>query len=117
MKSLFIALFVLTPATTGLAVVQAGRVFVVSAPANAKIDPMPACREIWQRSERKAIAAQDAHFASEQKDDEPSNQRDRLEEEGDAAYRRCFAQQAKGQGFFTALTRRAQTLVDRLPAR
>ncbi len=100
-----------------VSVVQAGRVFVVSAPANPKIKPMPVCRKIWQQAERKAVAAQAAHFASEPKDDESSNQHDRLEEEGDAAFRRCFARQAKGQGFFTALTRQAQALVDRMPTR
>jgi hypothetical protein len=54
---------------------------------------------------------------SEQKGDDLPDQRDRLEEEGDAAYRRCFAQQAKGQGFFATLSRQAQALVDRLPVR
>ncbi len=55
--------------------------------------------------------------ASEPQHAEPANQRERLEEKGDAAFHRCFAQRAKDQSFFPALTRQAQALVDRQPAR
>jgi hypothetical protein len=55
--------------------------------------------------------------ASELKDEKLSEQSTRLEEEGDAAFHRCFAQRAKSQSYFAALTRQAQALVDRLPAR
>ena len=92
-----------TPDELLVAVVQGGRVFVVSAPANAKIDAMPACQKIWDEAERKAIAAQEAYIASQLKDDKASKQRDRMEEEGDAEFRRCFAERAKNQGFSLGL--------------
>ncbi len=83
-----------------VAVVQGTRVFVVSAPANAKIEPMPACQQIWQEAEQKAAAAQDAYIASQLKDEKLSEQSNRLQEEGDAAFHRCFAQRAKSEKFF-----------------
>jgi hypothetical protein len=98
-----------------VATMQGGRVFLVSAPTSPKIIPMPLCQKIWQQSERKAVAAETARVASERKDDPHADQRDQIEEQGDAAYRECFAQQARRQGFFFLLIRQAQALVDRLP--
>jgi hypothetical protein len=98
-----------------VATMQGGRVFLVSAQTNPKITPMPLCQKIWQQSERKAVAAETARVASERKDDPHADQRDQIEEQGDAAYRECFAQQARRQEFFFLLISQAQALVDRLP--
>jgi hypothetical protein len=100
-----------------VSVVQGGRVFVVSAPANAKVASMPACQKIWEQAQQKAAAIQQAYIGSELKNDKLSEQRERIEQEGDAAFHRCFAQRAITQGFFAGLTRQAQALVDRLPSR
>ena len=100
-----------------VSVVQGGRVFVVSAPANAKIASMPACQKIWDETQRKAAAIQRAYIDSELKNDKLSEQRERTEQEGDAAFHQCFAQRAISQGFFAGLTREAQALVDRLPSK
>ena len=106
-----------TPDELMVAVVQAGRVFVINAPADSEIKPTPACQRIWQQFEKKAAAAETAHFASGRGDDANADKRDRTEEQGDAAYRRCFAQQARSQASFAASTRQAQALIDRLPTR
>ena len=106
-----------TPDELIVSVVQGDRVFVMSAPAKARIDRAPACEEIWQEALRKAAKSREANEAPEQKDDKLSEQATRTEEEGDAAFRRCFAQRAKEQGFFAALTKQAQALVDGLPSR
>ena len=98
-----------------VATMQGGRVFLVSAQSNPKIIPMPLCQKIWQQSERKAVAAETARVASERKDDPHADQRDQIEEQGDAAYRECFAQQARGREFFFLLIRQAQALVYSLP--
>ena len=99
-----------------VSVVGGGRVFVLSAPANAKINPIPACRDIRAAAERKTATARKA-AASAPNDDRLSEQSTRLEEEGDAVFRRCFAERAKRERFYTALTKQAQALVDRLPVR
>jgi hypothetical protein len=87
---------------------------VLSAPANAKINPIPACRDIRAAAERKTATARKA-AASAPNDDRLSEQSTRLEEEGDALLRHCFAERAKRERFYTALTKQAQALVDRLP--
>jgi hypothetical protein len=106
-----------TPDEIIVSVVQGGRVFVVSAPASVKVKQIPACRAIWEAAERKTAAAREAYAVSEPKDDKLSDQTTRLEEEGDAVLRRCFAQRAKRERFYAALTKQAQALVDRLPSR
>jgi len=106
-----------TPDELIVSIVQGARVLVVSAPAKARIDRAPACEEIWQEALRKAAKSREANEAPEQKDDKLSEQATRMEEEGDAAFHRCFAQHAKNQGFVAALTRQVQALVDRLPSK
>jgi hypothetical protein len=106
-----------TPDELIVSVARDGRVFVVTAPANAKVDPVPACERIWRDASRNAAKAHEAYVASGMKDDKLFEQSTRIEEEGDSAFRRCFAQQAKGRSFVAALTRQAQELVDRLPSR
>jgi hypothetical protein len=96
-----------------VAVVQGRRVYVISAPARAKISPMPACQKIWDEATQKAADVRKASAGSDAKAD----QADRIEEEGDAAFRKCFAQRAESQGFYATLTRQAQALVGRLPTK
>jgi hypothetical protein len=90
-----------------IASLQPPLVFVISAPTHAKAEIMPVC---WRQAERKA-----SHLDAHAKDID--KERDRLEEEGDAAMRRCFGQRARSQAFFSPLTHQAQAWLDRLPAR
>jgi hypothetical protein len=106
-----------TPDELIVAVLQGGRVFVVTAPASARIEPMPACERIWQEAVRKSTAAQEAYAKSEPKDEKLAEQSTRLEEEGDAAFRRCFAERATSHASFAMLTQQAQVLVDRFPVK
>ncbi len=106
-----------TPDEILVAVIQGGRVFVVSAPASVKIEPTPACRQIWLEAEKKAAASQDAYIASQLNDHSLTEAVDRMEEEGDAAFRRCFAQSAPRDPAFAALANQAQSFVNRLPAK
>ena len=106
-----------TPDELAVSVVKEGRVFVMTARANAKVDPMPACQRIWRDASRNAAKAHEAYVASGLKDDNLLEKSARMEEEGFTAFRRCFAQQAKGRSFVAALTRQAQELIDRLPSK
>jgi hypothetical protein len=98
-----------------VSVVWGGRVFVINANTRTKVKPIPACDAIWKESERKAAAVLDAYIASHLEDKEPFEQGDKAEEDGDAAFHRCFAERAGSQPFFAALTRQAQALLDALP--
>jgi len=99
-----------TPDELIVSVARGGRVLVASAPANARIAPVSACAKLWRTAKERAAAAREAASI----DDKRPAPSDRAEEEGDAAFRRCFAQHAKGRGYFAALTKRAQGLADRL---
>ena len=90
------------------------RVFVVSTDVQSKIDQIAECEDVWDTFKKKADAASAAYRASEAKDQKPSDDNVRYEEEGFRAYCRCFEQRAKMEPFFKQLTKQAQTLVDNL---
>jgi hypothetical protein len=100
-----------------ISVLQGDRAFVLSASVTAKIDPIPACDAVQQAYTAKVDAAYAAYEASEPKDLKLSDRGTKLREEGDTAYRRCFGEQARRQGFFADVTRQVQALVDTLPTR
>ena len=91
------------------------RLFVVTAPANAKIDPMPACQRIWRGPAQRRQGPRSLRGVG-LKDDKLFEQSTQIEEEGDAAFHRASRSGQKPE-FVAALTRQAQTLIDRLPAK
>ena len=107
----------LTPDEIVIAVVGAERVFVFTAPADARIKPMPACMEIWHASERKAKEVLAAYTASDPKDQKPFDEYSRTQAIGDEAFRRCYAENASRDPQFAVLTRQAQVLIDLIPPR
>jgi hypothetical protein len=104
-----------TPDELMVSVVWGGRVFVINASTRTRVKPIPVCDAIWKEGERKAAEAQDAYIASQLEDKELFEQGTRAEEDGDAAFHRCFAERARSQPFFAALTGQAQALLDALP--
>jgi hypothetical protein len=100
-----------------VSVVREGKVFLTTAPAKAKIDSIPACDKISQEYESKASKARAAYNASNPKNEKLFDESTRFEREGDASYRRCFAEQAKNERFFRTLTDEAQSLLDRLSSK
>ena len=89
------------------------RVFVVSTKAKSKIDQIADCKDLWERLKKEWDAASAADQASERKDQKPTDDMQR-EEEDFRAYCRCFEQRVKTEPFFKQLTKQAQTLVDNL---
>jgi hypothetical protein len=81
-----------------------GRLFVVSAPAAAAVDGVPACAQAWERDQKQALAAE-------------GDRSEELQDEAYGTYRRCFAAQATTESYFPALAKQAQALVDMLPAK
>ncbi|WP_448190702.1 hypothetical protein [Azospirillum sp. sgz301742] len=99
-----------------LSVVQGGRVFIISQPTAVTITPISVCSDIWQDYQKKAKAALDAYRPTESKKDKALFAKyTRLEADGDAEHRRCFAAHLKEQSYFPALVRQTQSLMDRLP--
>jgi hypothetical protein len=91
-----------------MSVIQGGKLYVVRIPASTKLGPFPACKVIWDKAESKANEA----FKQKSKVLDGS----KIQEEGAAAFRRCFAEQAPKEKGFADLVRQAQTIVDGLPA-
>ena len=98
-------------------VIAGGRVFILTAPTIAKIDPIPVCEAIWQDLVKRGETPLAAYYASDSKDETLFDDYIRLQSEGVAAFHRCYAAQAAKQPFFAAVTRQAQALVDLLPTK
>jgi hypothetical protein len=104
-----------TPDELMVSVVWGGRVFVINASTRTRVKAIAVCDAIWKEGKRKAAEAQDAYIASQLEDKELFEQGTKAEEAGDAAFHRCFAERARSQPFFAALTGQAQALLDALP--
>jgi hypothetical protein len=76
---------------------------VVRVAAAAKIGPFPACKAVWDQAQKKA--------------EKSSGKSMEIENEGYAAFRRCFAERAPREKGFADLVRQAQDIVDKLPAK
>ena len=90
------------PDEVRMALLQGGKLYVVRVPAAAKIGPFPACKAVWDRAAKKAQASADGMP---------------IENEGYAAFRRCFAERAPREQGFADLVRQAQEIADKLPAK
>ncbi len=100
-----------TPDELLITVLRADRLFIWSAPAQAKVAINPACEKVWKDAAARADKAAEEFKKSDPKDDNPS---ERILQEGDDAFRRCFAERAPNEPYFAALTKQAQELVDKL---
>ncbi|TDX60242.1 hypothetical protein EDE12_12213 [Methylosinus sp. sav-2] len=99
-----------------VAVASEGRLYIASTPAKAKIESAPACEKIWSEHQAKAKKAMDSYSASGLADEKDFEKYSKLQEEGSSAFRHCFAEHAKSEKFFAALTQEAQALADKLAA-
>jgi hypothetical protein len=61
------------------------------------------------------VAMAEAYAASDPKDEKKADRGSELRNEAEVAFRRCFAERAKSEKFFAAVTRQAQAAVGRLP--
>lgn len=89
----------LTPNEIVVSLLRGGRAYVIVAPAAVEAGTTPQCAQAWKKVEAKAAKASDP---------------EQLTERGYRAYLRCFAAQAPSRGYFPALTKQAQALVDAL---
>jgi hypothetical protein len=97
-----------------VAVVRADRVFIWSAPTQTKVMVNPACEAIWNDAVARGDKAYEAYQKSDPKDEKLSEEQTRILQEGDDAFRRCFAERAANEPFFPALAKQAQELVDKV---
>jgi hypothetical protein len=103
-----------TPDELIVAVVRADRVFIWSAPAQAKVAVNPACEAVWNEAVARGDKAYETYQKSDPKDEKLFEEQTRLLQEGDDAFRRCFSDRAAREPFFAALVKQAQELVDKV---
>jgi hypothetical protein len=97
-----------------IALVSNGRVYLVTAPPQGKIEPIPVCVAQAKETEAKAQAKFSAFQASKPRNEKLYDEYTALEKKGDEDNRKCFAERAKGESFFAGVRDQAQALVDRL---
>ena len=95
--------------------VRGRRLYIAMQPAGVEVTPIAACEEVWRRHHKKAEAALAAYWSSGSRDQALFDQSVRLDGEGDAAYRRGFAEHVREEPYHAALVRQAQALANALP--
>jgi hypothetical protein len=103
------------PDEVTVSVLQGGKLTIVRVEASAKIGPFPPCQALWDKAMTKSQEEFERHQANPNART-PSRQAS-IEEEGDAAFHRCFAERAPPDKGFPDLVRQAQEIVDKLPAK
>jgi hypothetical protein len=101
----------LAPDELTLALVKDGRVYIISAPAQGKIEPIPARAK---DTEAKAQAKLSEYQASKLKNEKLFDEYTALENKRDDDNRKCFADLAKGESFFSVARGQAQALLERI---
>jgi hypothetical protein len=95
-------------------IAQGPRIYVLGAKPEVAIEMIPACDAIWQAVLKKREEAYQTKSASEAKDDANADKAVEIENAGDKAFHRCFAEKAKNAGFYAPLQRQAQRLLARV---
>jgi hypothetical protein len=95
-------------------VAQGSRIYVLATKPDVAIEMIPACDAIWQAVVKQRDEAYDTKWAAKAKDGAVADKPVAIENAGDKAFHRCFAERAKTAGFYPALRRQAQGLVDRV---
>lgn len=95
------------------AVVGDKRAFLVSLPVAGTVASIPRCDAIWKQYEQKQAALESG--TNDKKDQDAADDAIKLREEGDRAYRTCFAKELPTAAFLPALARKLQAALDSLP--
>jgi hypothetical protein len=103
-----------TPDEIIVTLAEGPRVYVLSEKPEVAIEMFPECDAIWQAALSKRAAAYESERSSKANDDALADKPVAIENAGDKAFHRCFAEKAKSAGFYAALKRQAQGLVERV---
>jgi hypothetical protein len=96
------------PTEMFVALARGGRVFIVNEKLSSAMPPIAACDEVTKSYAKKVEGADN------KKDPDAA---EKLRDEGEAAFRRCYAEKAKDQPAFKAATEQALAIVEALPAK
>ena len=93
---------------------RGGLLTIIQAQPAKELKPSPACEAVWKTFEQKADQAQKAYDKSHEKDKTQLDAAQKAEDEGDEAFRQCFAREIKPEDL-SALGRQADELVKLVP--
>jgi hypothetical protein len=96
---------------------RADRVFIVTTNTATAAGPIAACDAAHARAAKQAEAASEADQKAQGKNPALHEKAEQLARDADRIYPDCFAKEAPRAGFFPALVRQAQALVDALPGK
>lgn len=98
-----------------VALVRGQRVFIVSAETSERIMPIAECEALWPALKAKADTAFEAYRASDIKDKSILDRQNKLSDDTDREYRRCFGERAARDVNYKKIVAQAQAIVDGLP--
>lgn len=98
-----------------VSLVRAGRVYIVTAPAQPRPPVIAACEHIWKEYEKRSMAAQERYSSSGLKDEDALKSSETLRTEGDRAFRACYGEKVRAAPVYAKLVDRAQALLEKLP--
>ena len=102
-----------TPDELIVTLIQGGRLFLVHTTANVKVTLMPACEALYEAALKRSAEL----YETPDRTESVTDRAERIRDDGDAQFHRCFAERAPKEAFFAELVKRAQTIADALPAK
>jgi hypothetical protein len=100
-----------------VALERGGRVFIVNEKLDAPMPPIAACDEVTKSYQKKAEDADKAYAASDRKDEKLADASQKLRDEGDGEFRRCYGDKVKALPSFKAASDQARAILEALPAK
>jgi hypothetical protein len=100
------------PEQIAVAVAKSGKIFIAIVKADVKPAPIAACTAVWNDFESRSQAALKKYDDSNLKDEKSFDASTKLEQQGEAAFHKCWFEKANATPEFSALTKQAQALAD-----
>ena len=94
--------------------VRGDRVYILTTPATPKPPVIAACEQVWKDFEKRSTEAYDKGRSGAMKDEEATKLGETLRNDGDKAFRACYAEKIKAMPVYAKLAERAQGLVDKV---
>ena len=105
------------PEQMAVVVAKGGKIFIAIVTTDVKPAPIEACAAVWKDFEARSQAALKKYDDSKLKDEKSFEDSRKLEQQGEAAFHKCWSEKASGAAEFPALTKQAQALVDLFASR
>ena len=100
-----------------VALSRGGRVFIVDEKLDKPMAPIAECDAITKAAGKKADEAEKAYQASDPKDEKLFEASTKARDDGDLAFRHCYAEKVKSLPMFKTASDQARAILDALPTK